>query len=428
MAEKKLFTGATLITPDEAVEKGAVGTDGDRIDYAGPADGAPSDGRETVDLGGGYILPGFVDTHCHGGGGRDVTMGAYDAAKAEFAGGADDDAVVIADTHCRYGTTAITLATVAAPMDDIKATLSRIADAAEGGATLGRVLGSHVEGTFLKDPNYAGAQAPRNFREPSVSLFEEMQAAARGTIRVVNVVPEYGESSVELIRHITTKYDTVAPGAGHTGCDREQALAAIDAGLRLAIHFSNGPISSSYKPPGMFTETVLGDGRVTAELIVDGHHINPGYALSFIAAKRWNCTGVTDAMMTVSAPEIESFEMFGKGAQVDPSGEVIRLAGSDTLLFGSCLTMDRGLRNVTQWLEENRAGVYHPDGILPAAPSRTEALCFSAPMFTSRPADVLGVGEQMGSLVAGRLADMVHLDGGLVVKAVFVGAEKVHGA
>ncbi len=428
MAAKKLYVGATLITPEASIPEGAVGVDGDRIGYVGPVAGAPDDGRERIELEGGYLMPGFVDTHCHGAGGRDATMGAYDAAKGEFAGAASDDAVVIADAHCRFGTTAITIATVAAPIDDLKTTLGYIADAAEGGQAMNRILGSHVEGTFLQNPSFAGAQAPQNFREPAVDLFEELNSAARGTIRVVNVVPEYGDPAVALTKHIADKYPHVAVGAGHTGCTRAQAEAAIDAGLRLCIHFSNGPMSTTYKPPGAYTEAVLEDDRVTAELIVDGHHINPRYVMSFLAAKEFHCIGITDAMMTVGAPDIREFEMFGKGAQVDPSGEVVRLAGSDSLLFGSCLTMDRGLRNVTGWLEQNMPGVYHPRGILPKRPDRAGALCIAVPMFTRKPAEVLRVDDEMGSLAEGLLADMVHMDGDLNIARVIVGGETVHEA
>ena len=291
---------------------------------------------------------------------------------------------------------------------------------------MGRVLGSHVEGTFLKDPAFAGAQAPQNFREPAEDLFEELSSAARGTIRVVNVVPEYGERTVALIRHIADRHPLVAVGAGHTGCTRAQAEAAIEAGLRLCIHFSNGPMSTTYKPPGAYTEAVLESDRVTAELILDGHHVNPRYVMSFIAAKEFGCIGITDAMMTVGAPGIREFEMFGKLAQVDPSGEVIRLAGSDSLLFGSCLTMDRGLRNLTGWLEQNLPGIYHPRGILPGPATREEALCMAVPMFTRKPARVLRVDGEMGSLEKGMLADMVHMDAELNVTRVIVGGRTVH--
>src|SRR5690606_28919053 len=97
----------------------------------------PSAGTEVVELDG-WLVPGFVDMHCHGGGGADFlsTNPAEIAAATEF--------------HARSGTTALIASLVSAPTDRLCAALDVIAGVIEGAATT--LVGAHLEGPFLADP------------------------------------------------------------------------------------------------------------------------------------------------------------------------------------------------------------------------------------------------------------------------------------
>lgn len=65
----QIFTNATLFTAtdESAIENGAVWVEGNRIRYAGPADGMPETPADTVhqDLGGRFVMPGMTETHAH---------------------------------------------------------------------------------------------------------------------------------------------------------------------------------------------------------------------------------------------------------------------------------------------------------------------------------------------------------------------------
>jgi len=429
LSDAILLRGASLVTPDGIVPGGALGATGGAIDYAGPAADAPAEGREIVELAGGYLLPGFIDLHLHGGGGYDVTGGRYDPGTRALVAGEEDlrAAVdVVVTTHARHGTTAATLATWAAPHALLVRALETIGEAAAHPRTPGRVLGVNIEGTFLKDPAYAGAQQPENFQAPSVELFDEFNRAAGGAVRVVNIAPEFGESSIRFIRHLVEC--GVTPSTGHTGATAEEMNAAVDAGVRLAVHLTNGPLASSTKPPGMALEVLLTREEVTCELICDGRHVDPRYVVSILAAKRMDCAAVTDAMFAVDVPGIRRFVFGAQEGEVAPDGSCARVLGKPNTLFSSTLTLDRALRNLVAWLAGPVHGIYHGGPAITPVPSRDEAICLASRLLSERPAHVLGLADRLGSLAPGRLCDCVHLNDALEVKAVYMGAALVHGA
>jgi N-acetylglucosamine-6-phosphate deacetylase len=73
-------------------------------------DGAPCDPADN-DLP--YLLPGFIDLHVHGGGGKDIMEGA-----SAFE--------TITRTHVRFGTTSLLATTMTAPVDEISSVLGQL--------------------------------------------------------------------------------------------------------------------------------------------------------------------------------------------------------------------------------------------------------------------------------------------------------------
>ena len=421
-----IIRGATVITPEAAIENGAVAVAGGKITYAGPASGAPE--AEATFEANGYLLPGFVDLHCHGGSGFDVTSGRYDRSSRSFAGGEDDlrEAVrVTARTHLNHGTTTLILSTYAAEEGMLLRALAAIGEAAEASdasETGPRVLGANLEGNYLKDPACAGAQSEAFFRHPSTEDFDRLSAAARGRIKLVNVAADYGYPAQDLVRHLITR-DVVA-SCGHTSATWDETKACIDAGTTLAVHFGNGPNSTSFKPPGMALEAMLSDPRVTLELIADGHHVAPGYLLSFLAAKDFRAALVTDAMLPVDAPDITRFTAGDKVGERSPDGDVLRLQGSSNLLFGSLLTTDRAVANVTRWLVEGVHGVYQNAPVIDPPPDTARALTIASRLASGVPAEVMNVHDRLGAIRDGLAADLVLLGEDLSLqKAWFAGRE-----
>ena len=95
--EHLIFTNARVIQPDSVLEHGRVSVR-DGIIESVDREGEPGENRQdarVIDCGGHYLSPGFIDTHCHGGGG------------ADFMDGSREDILTAARAHLKHGTTGI---------------------------------------------------------------------------------------------------------------------------------------------------------------------------------------------------------------------------------------------------------------------------------------------------------------------------------
>jgi N-acetylglucosamine-6-phosphate deacetylase len=419
-----VIRGATVIGPELAMNGSAVGVTGGKISFVGSQVEAPQAATQ-VDAEGCFLLPGFVDLHCHGAGGYDATSGKYDRHARDFV---SDEATlrqgmpVIARTHLLHGTTTVALATSAAEESLLLRALGAIGELAADGSAPSRVLGVNLEGSYLKDPDYAGAQNPEFFRRPEAADFDRLNAAAGGKIRIVNVAADWGYLATDLITHLIAN-DVVA-ACGHSGGSSSDMKTCIDAGTTLAVHFSNGPCSTSYKPPGKVHEALLADPRVTLELIADGYHVNPRYLLSFLKAKGFRAALVTDGMLPIDAEDISRFTDCGMTGEKSPDGGVLRLQGSADTLFGSLLTMERAVANLTGWLCEGLHGMYQNAPVIDPPPGREEALVIASRLASGYPAEVMNLRKELGAIETGLAADLVLLDENLSVRNVWFGGRE----
>lgn len=364
-------------------------------------------------------LPGFIDIHTHGAVQFDLTDGIFDARLGKF-NGADEDwrrgIPAVMECYAREGVTRALLATAAAPLERLERSLALAADYIESprnGVEGTRLEGTNLEGTFLKDPRNAGAQNPKNFVAPSREAYERLQRAARGTMRYVNCVPEYGKASVDLTRLMTRQ--GVLVGAGHTNCAAEMADQCRKAGMRVCVHMLNGPTGTSFKPfgGGNMVEFFLTRPDMYVELICDGWHIEPSYVLDVIARKGLDrVVLVTDAMFLKGAKGVTGFTMSGRSGELNPTGEYVRVTDDPSgSLFGSVLAMPRAFSNALNWLTGSRQGIWHND----RRPMTTdEALVGLARAASFNPAHLTGLdrkapggtGKGTGELVVGKCADL----------------------
>ncbi len=153
---------------------------------------------EAVDLGGGWLLPGFIDLHVHGGGGHDFTSSAEDMlAGVAF--------------HRAHGTTGTLVSLMARPVDAMCAQLEWVAALTASG----EVLGAHLEGPFLSSER-CGAQNPRHLLAPDPLVLAKLLSAGQDAVRTVTIAPEL-PGALGLVEEV------VAAGAvaaiGHTERD-----------------------------------------------------------------------------------------------------------------------------------------------------------------------------------------------------------------
>lgn len=357
-----VLTGARVVTPDGVRPDAWVHVVGENIHDIGA--GPPPTSATQVELPGQWLVPGFVDTHCHGGGGGSLT--AADPGQIRTA----------IDAHRRHGTTTMLASLVSAPVEQLRAQLAALREFVADG----ELAGVHLEGPFLAAAR-CGAHAPEMLTEPAPELVDELLAAGGEALRTVTIAPEL-PGAVEAIRRITDR--GVRAAVGHTDARTEHVLPAVEAGARIATHLFNAMPPLHHREPGPVGE-LLADDRIAVELVCDLVHLHPTVArLAAMAAGPARTLAVTDAISAAEAGD-GTFDLGGLRVTVD--GGEPRL--DDGSLAGSTLTMDRAFRNLVQ-----HCGLSVVDAAAATA---------------SKPAEVLGVEAQLGSIVAGKRADLVVL-------------------
>ena len=370
-----LLTAGTIFTGAEMLRPGWIET----ADASITAVGAGTPPRPPDhDLGASTVVPGFIDTHVHGGGG------------GSFSGGADQTATAVA-LHRRHGTTTLLASLVSEAPDDL---LRQVRDLAEQ-VRAGLIAGIHLEGPWLSD-HRCGAHDPALLRDPEAAELTRVLDAGGGTIRMVTLAPERS-GGLEAIRRVV---DAGAVAAiGHTEATYAQTRTAIDAGATVGTHLFNAMRPIHHREPGPVI-ALLEDPRVTVEMIADGVHIDPALYRHVVgSAGPDRVSLVTDAM--AAAGMADGAYRIGP-LDVDVCDGVAHLVGTDTIA-GSTATMDRLFR---------LAVAADLDGGVP----RDEAMLSAVAQSSVNPARALGLPNPV--LRPGTAADLVVLDDGLQVTEV----------
>ena len=334
-------------------------------------DGSPVDPDGNSDD---YILPGFIDVHVHGGGGRDMMEGG-------------DAPHVIAALHAKHGTTSLLATTMTAPPQDIERALDAIGAACESrGKREARILGVHLEGPYINSAKL-GAQPP--FAKEA-TLLEVEAWGRRAPMRVITVAPEI-HGHLELVRHLSDAGIRVQ--VGHTSGSYEDGVAALAHGAAGFTHLFNAMPGLHHREPGMVGAALA--HAEYAEIIPDLLHVHPG-AIKVALRSIPHLFCVTDSTAAAGMPDGEY--MLGRQVVHKCMGGVRLLDGT---LAGSTLTMDGALRNLVKI------------GLPLAEASRR---------VSTNAADYLGE-TRRGRLAPGCHADIVVLDRDLHIKAVYIEGE-----
>ncbi len=354
-----------------------------RIEATGS--GAPPDAAEVgqverIDLGGDYLAPGFIDLHCHGGGGH-----SFDDSEQEIR-------AAIA-THRAHGTTRSVLSLVSNPIAGLVHSLEQISELAEADPT---ILGSHLEGPFLSNER-RGAHNPVYLIDPDSDLVEELLGAAGDSLRQVTIAPEL-PGAMEAIDQFAAAGVRVA--VGHSDADYKLTREAFDRGASILTHAFNAMNGIGHRAPGPIP-AALNDPRITVELILDGLHVHPAVAKIAFESAGDRIALVTDAMAAAGADDGE-YRLGSLNVTVRDGKATI--AGGETIA-GSTLTLDGAVRNAV--VELNLS----PQAAIAAV--------------TATPARALGIERDFGLLSDGLVADAVVLDSQFNVKSVWIAGSRV---
>ena len=340
-----------------------------------------------IDAKGNYILPGGIDIHVHGGGGRDFMECTEDAFR------------IAATAHLKHGTTAIypTLSASSTEMImEAAATTEKMMS--EPNST---IMGLHLEGPYF-NMAMAGGQMPEYIRNPQK---EEYTYILENTncIKRWDAAPEL-EGGIEFGRYTSSK--GVITSIAHTAADYEVVKEACEAGYSHATHFYNAMTGvhkqREYKHEGTIESIYLMDD-MTVELVADGIHVPPVIMKMVCKIKGVERTClITDAMGCTAGNSDDTSVAFDPRVIIEDG--VCKLSDRSALA-GSIATMDRLIRTMVQ-----QADIPLADAVR---------------MVSETPARIMGIYDRKGSLDAGKDADIIFMNEALELTGVISMGEEI---
>ena len=364
----KQFVNGRILTPKGWLDGGSIVTDGNRIRCVSNID-LHVVGAEIIDVNGGYIVPGGIDMHTHGGGGRDFIEGCEDAFR---------EAV---NAHLKHGTTSIypTLSSSTIPTIEAACNVCEKLMAEENSP----VLGLHIEGSYI-NPKEAGAQNPVLIKAPVIYEYETLLSKYK-CIKRWDEAPEL-PGSVRFIK--TCNMHGVLTALTCTRATHKDVVEAHKAGMTHAAHFYNAmPVvykEHEFKVPGT-VESVYAMQDMTVEVIADGLHVPPVMLKVLHKIKGVEHTAlITDSLAYAASEGDVSAE-----PRVIMEDGVCKLADRSALA-GSIATMDTLIRTCIQ-----KANIPMEDTFR---------------MASETPAKIMGVFDRKGSIEEGKDADIIVFD------------------
>jgi len=397
--------GGYVVTPNSVERIDVIMCDG-RVEFAAGKD----DCDKIIDVTDKYIVPGFVDIHFHGYNLFEFTSGLYDPETETFDNSPsayEHGLDMLRKILVRFGVTGFYVGTWASQVENLRHCFTQLYNYLSKPQTRpgARLLGGLLEGSFI-NPQMAGAQNPDLVLEFVTDSFDSIDD--KGTIKLANVVPDFGQSGYKLIEYLTNK--GIVVGTGHSNATCEQIEEAIRAGLKYFIHFTNGPTGGSYKPfhGGGAIEAVLKSDELYAEQILDGYHVNPAYVRDILRRKGPDrIIGVTDCLFAAGS-KVTQFKGGGIRGALSESGEYFHVVEKPGTLFSSNLTMDRGFTNLLNWLTVDMQGIWNRRH---EALQLDQALVTAAKILSTNPCVLTQMDKEgCGSIVDGAKADLCVLD------------------
>jgi N-acetylglucosamine-6-phosphate deacetylase len=365
-----------VITPDGIIRNGSVQISDGIITGISDHD-LQIPGSVTLDAGGRYISPGFIDIHVHGGGGYDFMDSTVEAF------------LEIAKTHARYGTTALFPTTLTGSTEDIIDTLRTYEKAYPLNESGSEFMGVHLEGPYFA-MNQRGAQDPKWIRDPDPKEYQYITSQS-GSIRRWSAAPEL-KGAIPFARYLKSKGILVS--LAHTDAIYEEVLEGFQNGYTLATHLysamSGVTRRNAYRFAGAIESAFIID-EMDVEIIADGIHL-PAPLLKLILKIKGpgKIALITDAMRAAGMPPGESvIGNLQTGIKVIVEDGVSKMPDRKSFA-GSVATADHLVRTMIQI-----AGVSITDAIR---------------MMSMTPASIMRISDRKGSIKPGKDADIVLFD------------------
>ncbi len=386
------ISNGQVITPDRIIPNGSVLVSEGIITAVADHD-LIIPGAVTLDAGGRFISPGFIDIHVHGGGGHDFMDNTVDAF------------LEIARIHARFGTTAMYPTTLTGSTDDIVKTLETFEEALLLNRNGAQFMGVHLEGPYFA-MKQRGAQDPKWIRNPDPREYEYILSKSN-SIKRWSAAPELN-GAISFGRYIRSRGIIVS--LAHTDAIYEEVIEAFQNGYTLATHLYSGMSGvtrrNAFRYAGVIESAFIID-EMDVEIIADGIHLPaPLLKLIFKIKGPGKIALITDAMRAAAMPPGESvIGNLHTGLKVIVEDGVSKLPDRSSFA-GSVATADRLVRTMI-----NIAGVSLTDAIR---------------MITQTPASIMNISERKGSLTVGKDADIVIFDENISIHTTMVKGKVIY--
>ena len=388
--EHFIFTNARIVLPDTILDDHYLSVKNGVIESIGKGtpDREQLNSCTTVDCGGQYLSPGFIDIHCHGGGG------------ADFMDGHMEDILTAARAHLIHGTTGICPTTLTCSDEELFTFFESFRQAREVTEQMPHLLGIHLEGPYFS-PAQAGAQPPKYLVHPRPEHYHEILRRGQGNIVRWSAAPEL-PGALELGDELAGKGIKVS--MGHSDAGFEDIVNAMEHGYSQITHFYSAMSTITRKQGrrvlGLIECGYLFD-RLKVEIIADGIHLPPELLKLILKCKNHDdiCL-VTDSMRGAGMPDGPSLLGSKKNGVPVIIEDGIANMPDFSSFAGSVATTDRLVRVMVQ-----KAGL---------------PVWEAVKMASLNPASFLGIQETYGSIQPGKSADLLIFDDDIRISSVYV--------
>lgn len=369
MKDQKIILGSKIITPLKIIENGIIIVNDGVIEYVGEEGKGDLASYNNV-YKGEYIVPGFIDIHCHGGNGHDAMDSTYEALKG------------ISKFKAKNGCTGFLATTVTSSIKNIVKALKNITEYSKQSPEEGaEILGVHLEGPFI-NATQKGAQREDLIIPLSVEVMEKFIKESSGLIKIVTYAPEL-DTDFEFTSFLNNK--GIIPSVGHSFADYETIISAIKFGLKSSSHIFNQMKGIHHREPGT-VGAILTRKNLFAEIIADCVHVHSAIVNLLVTAKGVDkIILITDAMRAAGLQD--GIYDLG-GLKVIVKNSEARLESGN--LAGSTLIMSKAVKNMVEKM--------------------SISIEKSIRMASLNPAQLLGLDKDRGSLTTGKRADIAVLD------------------
>ena len=391
MTSGDLIFRGNVVLPERIVEQGEVHVRDGRIAAVRRQCEATAAGGDLVDAGDGYIAPGYIDLHVHGGAGADFMDGTPEAVGRVLA------------AHLKHGTTSLLATTTAARHEQIMAMLTacrRHRDEQQPGCA--RLLGVHLYGPYFRQ-EARGCHPAGPIRAPDAHEYD--QYLALGVIETASVAPELPGAE----RFVRSCLDRgIRAGAGHTYATFDQMGDAVRWGVRHVDHLfcamsdkAKLRQEQTYPMRGGVLEATLYFDELTTEVIADGKHLSAD--LLWLARKLKGpdrLALVTDCNRALDMPDGEY--IFGplQGGEPFVRHDGVGLMPDRRALASSVRGMDHMVRT---FIEQTGCPIWE-----------------AVRMASLTPARIAGFDRDFGSIEPSKRADLLVLNRELGMEKVYL--------